>query len=96
MNEPLSKAGERENRREASIVEVRTLPVRFNEENSMTIYNVVKETWNLEYGYEEYSKPIAAFSTHERAEAWVKENECNPEHEYEELLIVPIEVDIEQ
>lgn len=60
----------------------------------MIIYNVVKETWNLEYGYEEYSKPIAAFSTPERAEKWVKENESNPEHEYEELLIVPIEVDM--
>lgn len=61
----------------------------------MTVYNVVKETWNLEYGYEEYSKPIVAFSTHKRAEAWVKENECKPEYEYEELLIVPIEVDAE-
>ena len=60
----------------------------------MIIYNVVKESWNLEYGYEEYSKPIAAFSTPERAEIWIKANESNPEHEYEELLIVPVEVDV--
>ncbi|UJP30326.1 hypothetical protein [Klebsiella phage Kpn6N] len=43
----------------------------------MKVYVVVKNNWNCEYGYEEYSLPLKIFHTKSEATSYAEELEAN-------------------
>lgn len=55
----------------------------------MEVYAIVTVDWNLEYGYDEYSKPIEITSNKKLAEQIKSELEDLPEYTYSEIQIIP-------
>lgn len=59
----------------------------------MKVYAVIGTNWNLEYGYEEYSKPIEIRANKKEAEALailLKHDENNTT--YESYIVEPYEI----
>lgn len=60
-----------------------------NENNIMEVYAIVTVDWNLEYGYDEYSKPIEIVSDKELAERIKAELKELPEYHYCDIEVIP-------
>lgn len=53
----------------------------------MEVYVIVTSSWNAEYGYDEYSKPIEICSTKEKADELASQIEADLE--FEEIHVIP-------